>query len=181
MDPIETTAYVLSLMTLLSHVAFGVGLAVLLFSKKTFYSYLVKFKPYFFSFAFTVALVATLGSLFFSEIAKYNPCTLCWYQRILMYPLVLLLGLSLIKKEKIIVDYVLSMSVLGTVVALYHYLLQINLVPSVVCSVVGYSASCSQRFEMEYGYITIPMMSLTAFFIISLLMFFQKRSEKFKK
>lgn len=178
MNLVEIVAYMLSLMTLLSHVLIGAFVAIFFFSKKTFEKLIKSNKQNFILFSFIVSLVATSGSLFFSEIAKYNPCTLCWYQRIFMYPQVLLLGLAIIKKEKVIINYSLLLSVVGGIIALYHYLMQINLVPSTVCSVVGYSASCSQRFEMEYGYITIPMMSLTAFVLIASFMFLAKKTSE---
>ncbi len=121
-------------------------------------------------FAFIVSLTATLGSLFYSEIAKYDPCKLCWFQRIFMYPLPFIFGVALWKKDKGVIKYALALSIVGGLIALYHYLLQTGIVPDGACGVVGYSVSCSQRFVMEWGYITIPMMSLTAFvYIIALL------------
>lgn len=117
-------------------------------------------------FSFVVATVATLGSFFYSEIAGFKPCELCWFQRILMYPQSLLLGMAFWKKDKIIGDYSIVLSGLGAIIAGYHYLLQLGLVPSIACSAIGYSVSCSQRFVMNFGYITIPMMALTAFLMI---------------
>lgn len=119
--------------------------------------------------AFIVATFATLGSLYYSEIMGYEPCKLCWIQRIFMYPQVILLGLALIKKETIVSTYnSIVLSILGGLVAGYHYLLQIGAVPNLPCSAVGYSVSCSQRFVLEFGYLTIPMMALTAFAVILL-------------
>jgi disulfide bond formation protein DsbB len=117
-------------------------------------------------FAFIVSLVATLGSLFYSEIAHFNPCTLCWYQRIFMYPQVVLLGLALWKKDKGIALYSLALSVIGAAIAGYHYLLQRGVVPELPCAAVGFSESCSQRFVMTFRYITIPLMAFTAFLLI---------------
>lgn len=117
-------------------------------------------------FSFIVATTATLGSLFYSEIAGFEPCKLCWFQRIFMYPQSILLGMAVWKKDKNIVNYGIVLSGLGALIALYHYLLQLGLVPSIACSAIGYSISCSQRFVMNFGYITIPMMSLTAFLMM---------------
>ncbi len=114
-------------------------------------------------FCFVTALLATSGSLFYSEVAGFEPCKLCWYQRILMYPQVILLAVAMKKKDRGMLDSILVLSVLGAGIALYHYLLQLDLVPALPCSAVGYSASCSQRFVMNLGYITIPMMALSAF------------------
>lgn len=128
------------------------------------------------AFSFIVALTATLGSLFYSEIAGYEPCKLCWFQRIFMYPQTILLGLAWLKKDYGIALYSIVLSAIGVLITAYHYLLQIGLVPSVNCSVVGYSVSCSQRFVMQFGYITIPMMSLTVFSLIIISMLMLKRS-----
>lgn len=178
MDLVQIVGYILSLLTLVSHVFILIAVFGFLFFRKTFIKLVKDNATALFTLGFIVSFMATAGSLFYSEIAKYDPCKLCWYQRILMYPQVILFGMALIKKERVIVDYVLGLSLVGFVIGLYHYLLQIDLVPSVVCDVVGYSVSCSQRFEMEYGYITIPMMSLTAFFIIAASMILLKKYKK---
>ena len=125
---------------------------------------------------FIVSLTATLGSLFFSEIAGYEPCKLCWYQRILMYPLALLSGIALIRKENWLLPYALVMSVIGGLVALYHYFLQIGTLLNLAvdkfapCSTVGYSASCTSIFQLKFGFITIPMMAFIAFSIITIIL-----------
>lgn len=120
--------------------------------------------------SFVIALISTLGSLFYSEIAGYEPCKLCWYQRILMYPLVIILGIAWKRNDKKIVDYALPLSGLGAIIAGYHYYLQLGGNSILPCSAIGYSVSCSQRFVMSFGYITIPMMALTAFLLITLLL-----------
>lgn len=119
--------------------------------------------------SFLVALAAMLGSLSYSEIAGYAPCTLCWYQRIAMYSQVVILGVALWKHDRAVLRYSLALSCVGAVIAAYHYLLQLGLVPSVGCTAIGYSVSCSQRFVLQYGYITIPLMALTAFVLNALL------------
>ena len=117
--------------------------------------------------SFIVAAVATLGSLFYSEIAGYEPCKLCWYQRILMYPLVLVLGIAWQRKDKNVIPYVLALSGIGAVIALFHYYLQlVPTTPLVPCSTVGIAISCTTREFTHFGYVTIPMMSLTAFLLI---------------
>ena len=132
------------------------------------------------AFSLAVALIATLGSLFYSEIAGYEPCQLCWWQRILMYPQVILLGMAWLKKDKDIVLYSIALSSLGALIAGYNYLLQIGLAPFIGCAAVGYSINCSQRFVMQFGYITIPMMALTAFLLIISFMVVFKRSSLLK-
>jgi disulfide bond formation protein DsbB len=122
-------------------------------------------------FAFIVALISTLGSLFYSEVVGFDVCKLCWFQRVLMYPQSIILGLALIKKDKKVLDYSIALSIFGILIALYHYLLQLGIAPSVACPIVGYSAGCAGRFVMNFGYITIPMMSVTAFGLITLIGF----------
>ncbi len=160
----------LSYLTLLGQVILLVVLVMFL-SKKN----LSFFKKNAILFAFIVALIATSGSLFYSEILGYTPCKLCWLQRIFMYPLVLLFGISLFKKDNNIIPYGLGMSLFGVIIAVYHYLLQIGFVSGMSCGVVGYSVECSKRFVMDFGYITIPMMSLIAFLLIFLFLYLKRK------
>lgn len=126
-------------------------------------------------FSWIVALFATFGSLFYSDVAHYDPCKLCWFQRIFMYPLAIILGIAYFAKDNTIKKYALVMSFIGGAIALYHYLLQLNIAPSLPCSAVGYSVSCSQRFVLQFGYITIPLMALTAFLLIVAFLSIKKR------
>ena len=115
--------------------------------------------------AFIIALIATSGSLFFSEVAKYVPCKLCWFQRICMYPQVLLLGVALYFKDKNIRRYVIPLSAVGASISAYNYYIQ--LFPPVVnfCSLSN-ADSCSQKIIFQYGYITFAVMALTASLLI---------------
>lgn len=130
--------------------------------------------------AFTTALIAMFGSLTYSEILGYEPCKLCWIQRILMYPQVLILGCALWGRHKgvrALLDTSLVLSTVGAVVALYHYLMQLGVISEGSCAAVGYSVSCAQRFVMQFGYITIPLMAFSAFLLIicSLRLFIHNR------
>jgi disulfide bond formation protein DsbB len=116
--------------------------------------------------AFIVSLLATVGSLIYSDVIGYAPCKLCWYQRIFMYPQVILMGIALYRKDAWIKIYGLVLSILGALMALFHYSGQIGLTP-LPCSAVGISVSCSERFVMEFNYITIPMMAFSAFILIA--------------
>lgn len=117
--------------------------------------------------AWLVAIVATLGSLYFSEIRNFVPCTLCWYQRILMYPLVVVLGIASWRLEPSVRTYVLPLSVLGMAVATFHYLEQ--MVPGfgaeALCST---GVPCSGRYIEWFGFVTIPFLALIAFTLITL-------------
>ncbi|HVZ12184.1 MAG TPA: disulfide bond formation protein B [Patescibacteria group bacterium] len=118
-------------------------------------------------FSFFIALFAMSGSLFFSEIAHFVPCKLCWYQRICMYPQVLLLGIANLKNDWGIKRYVLPLSIVGIVIATYHYILQMSPIP-LPCS--DEVANCALKQVASFGYITIPLMSFTAFALIILMM-----------
>ena len=112
---------------------------------------------------FLVALTATLGSLFYSEIAKYGVCTLCWYQRIFMYPIVIISGLMLKTKSKELIETTKIMAIIGAIIATYHYAIQI-IPTNVICD--ANSISCATKPFLTFGYISIPMMALTAFIAI---------------
>ncbi|MCC6639302.1 disulfide bond formation protein B [Candidatus Falkowbacteria bacterium] len=122
-----------------------------------------------------LALIAMFGSLYFSDVAGYNPCKLCWYQRILMYPIVILAITGLVKKSREVLDYIFPLAALGAPLALYHYLMQRGVVAASDCAVVGYSESCSSTFFMEYGYIAIPMMALSVFALQLVVMAIEKK------
>jgi disulfide bond formation protein DsbB len=112
-----------------------------------------------------VASVSTLGSLFFSEIMELAPCALCWYQRIFMFPLVIILLLGLFPFDKNIIRYALPLAIIGWGFAFYHYLLYSGIIPESIqpCS---QGVSCSETYLDLFGFLTIPMLSLISFSII---------------
>lgn len=119
-------------------------------------------------------LFAALGSLFLSEVAKIPPCVLCWYQRIALYPQVILSYLALLRGETI-TPYLLSLNVVGAFIAAYHYLIQRFPQASILnCESVG--ASCTSVSFLYFGYITIPLMGLTVFVINIILLSFAKKN-----
>jgi disulfide bond formation protein DsbB len=124
--------------------------------------------------AFTVALTATLGSLYFSEIANFFPCILCWYQRILMYPLVVIILVGWIEQDEFLPKYVLPFSISGMLLSLYHYLVQWGLFSSDVVCAAG--VPCSIRYINWAGFITIPFLALVAFTLITIIMLVLRRS-----
>lgn len=117
--------------------------------------------------AFLVALTATLVSLYFSEIENFYPCILCWYQRILLYPLVVILLVGWIEQDEFLPKYVLPFSIGGMLLSLYHYLIQWGLFSGDGVCVVG--VPCSVRYINWAGFITIPFLALVAFSIITIL------------
>ncbi len=118
--------------------------------------------------ALLAAWLATGGSLFFSEVLGWLPCTLCWYQRILMYPLSLLLAVGILRRDDGLHHYVLPFSLTGAGVSLYHYLLiKTDWFPPPPCRA---GVPCTVDYLDLFGFINIPFLSLTAFLIISLMM-----------
>jgi disulfide bond formation protein DsbB len=132
----------------------------------------VKFVPFFQQYgaylALIPALTAMLGSLYYSEVAGFIPCTLCWYQRILMYPLSLIILIGILKRDEFLPSYVLPFSMLGIGFSSYHYLIQLGVIAhSAACSS---GVPCSGRYVNYLGFITIPLMALTAFILITVIM-----------
>lgn len=109
-----------------------------------------------------VAAVATAGSLYFSEVMGLTPCDLCWYQRILMYPLVVVLGVATLEDRAAAWRTVLPLSVAGIGVSAYHSYIQID--PSVTCSVDG---GCTAVLWRGLGVFTIPRLALLAFLLLT--------------
>ncbi|MBW7650923.1 MULTISPECIES: disulfide oxidoreductase [Anoxybacillus] len=127
--------------------------------------------------AWSVALIATLGSLYFSEVLKFIPCELCWYQRIFMYPQVFLLGMAFVRKQFVIARYTLMLSIIGGTISLYHYFIQKvpffrDTAPS--CSIVP----CTGDYLNWLGFITIPLLALIAFIFISVISYRVIQMEK---
>ncbi len=132
-------------------------------------------KKYVVYIAYTFALFSTLGSLFFSEILKLPPCILCWYQRIVMYPLVIILTVGILRKDKGIYLYVLPFSILGLFIGFYHNLLYYHILPESISPCIK-GISCTSRQIELFGFITIPLLSFLAFAIITVCMIVYKRS-----
>ncbi|WP_062352558.1 disulfide oxidoreductase [Bacillus kwashiorkori] len=121
-------------------------------------------------FSWCVSIIAMFGSLYFSEIRYFEPCELCWYQRILMYPLTLILGIAVVKKDLQISFYAMMFSSIGGTLSLYHYATQkITLLGenAIACGRVP----CTVQYINWFGFITIPFLALSAFFIIFILNF----------
>lgn len=122
--------------------------------------------------------LSTTGSIFFSSVMEFAPCVLCWYQRICLFPLVLILGVGLLSFDKSVVKYSLPLAAAGWLVALYHTLLYSGIIPESIqpCS---RGVSCTEEYIDLFGFITIPMLSLLSFTtIIALLLILQRRMTK---
>jgi len=124
--------------------------------------------------AWVVVSVSTLGSLFFSYVMEFAPCVLCWYQRICLFPLVIILATGLFPFDKRVVTYGLPLAIAGWITAFYHNLLYSNIIPQNLqpCS---QGVSCTEKYIDLFGFLTIPMLSLLSFSIIITLLFLLKR------
>lgn len=127
--------------------------------------------------AWVVAVTATLGSLYFSEIMEYIPCKLCWIQRIFMYPLAIILGIAAVKKDYKITGYVLPLSVTGGLVSLYHYLYEKTDWFHAASNFCGENP-CDIEYINWFGFMTIPFLALVAFILITILCFMIRSAEK---
>lgn len=116
----------------------------------------------------TQALIALIGSLFYSEIIGYEPCKLCWIQRIFMYPLVVIYGVALVKKSLQIALPGLILSGVGMVISIYHYALQKFPVFQKTGDICG-TIPCDLQYVNYFGFITIPFLAAISFMIIFLL------------
>lgn len=118
--------------------------------------------------AWLVAAVATAGSLYMSEVEEFQPCSLCWYQRIAMYPLVVILGVGVLRNDRGVRWYALPLALIGAGIAAYHY--QLERFPDQEALACSLSVPCTTIWFEEFGYITIPMMALSAFLLIAVIL-----------
>jgi disulfide bond formation protein DsbB len=126
--------------------------------------------------AWIVALIAMLGSLFFSEIMAYEPCKLCWIQRICMYPLVLLLGIASYRNERWIIPYALPLSIIGGCFSAFHYMEEKIpwLAKAMPCRV---GIPCNFDYINWLGFITIPLLAFVAFVLITIILWIGKSED----
>ncbi len=112
---------------------------------------------------------STMGSLFFSHVMGFAPCILCWYQRICLFPLVIILATGLFPFDKKVVKYALPLAIAGWITAVYHNLLYSGFIPEDIqpCSK---GVSCTEKYIDLFGFLTIPALSLLAFTIVILLL-----------
>ena len=116
--------------------------------------------------AFIVASIATGGSLFFSEIAHFVPCELCWYQRICMYPLTITTLLAALFDDPRAARYLLPLPVVGAGVSIYHLLVENGVVGESLTCRISAPGGCTVKWINEFGYVTIPTLALTAFALV---------------
>jgi disulfide bond formation protein DsbB len=110
--------------------------------------------------AFVIALTATLGSLYYSEVADFTPCEYCWYQRIAMYPQALILGIAAVRRDTDIKRYLIPLSVVGVLISSYHYYIERFPDAGGSCSV---TVPCNTPWFEQWGFVTLAFMALTGF------------------
>jgi len=126
-------------------------------------------------FAWAVALISVVGSLYFSNVRHFAPCVLCWYQRIAMYPLVLVILVGIVKRDVLVPYFVLPLSIVGGLIAVYHNLLYYRIIPDSIAPCEA-GISCTTKYIEWSGFITIPLLSLVSFAIITVLMIIYQKS-----
>ena len=125
-----------------------------------------------------VATVSAMGSFFFSYVMEFAPCVLCWYQRIFLFPLVIILAVGLFPFDRGVVKYALPLAITGWLTAAYHNLLYAGIIPESIqpCS---QGVSCTEEYIDLFGFLSIPMLSLLSFtVIITLLTILMRRRVK---
>ncbi|SDG95748.1 disulfide bond formation protein B [Propionivibrio dicarboxylicus] len=119
--------------------------------------------------AWLIAAVSTLGSLFLGEVMGHTPCVLCWYQRIAMYPLVLILPAGLFPFDPRVVRYALPLAMLGECLALYHLALVAGWIPEAL-KPCQQGVPCSDAQSLWFGFVSIPLLSAMSFSLIAALL-----------
>lgn len=171
----ETVAqlnFILALGTILMQLVIALLLFLYLFKKDS--PVLTLIGKYGIHLVFLLSLGGVVLSLTYSEIFGFVPCGLCWLQRIFLYPQLILSGVALVKKERHVADYLISLSVVGIVIALYQHYLQMGGADLINCPAAA--GDCAKRILFEFGYITFPLMSFTVFALIIVVMMVVRRS-----
>jgi disulfide bond formation protein DsbB len=126
--------------------------------------------------AFTICAASLAGSLFYSGLVGFPPCELCWWQRIFLYPQAILLAIAYFTDDEHIHKYCIALSSFGFVIAAYNVWLQFGGTSLGPCSATA--VSCSLRYFLEFGYVTLPTMSITAFGLLLVIMLFRRRHKQ---
>jgi disulfide bond formation protein DsbB len=126
--------------------------------------------------AWLVAAVSTLGALFLSEVVGVPPCSLCWYQRVFMFPLAIVLAVGLFPLDPRVLRYAAPLAVGGWLVALYHVLLTMKIIPESMAPCTQ-GIPCSQETAVWFGFVTIPLLSLLSFTLIAIALAMARRRQ----
>lgn len=128
--------------------------------------------------AWLVASTSTLGALFLGEVMHLPACVLCWYQRIFMFPLALILPIGLFPYDRKVIRYALALAVPGWLIAVFHQLLIAGVIPESIKPCIQ-GVPCTDKVIEWFGFVTIPLLSVVAFStIIALLLITHFRDSK---
>lgn len=178
---IKTGVAVISALGLLAFIA-AATLLVLYLAKKLFrvkiFDRVASFlRPNAYFFAFILSITASLASLFLSEVLHFQPCILCWYQRIAMYPQVVLLYVAQLRQERVLTPYLIVLNVIGSLISLYQYSLHVlprTIVPILPCSIQYGGVPCDKGYDFYFGFMTFPLMAWSVFALIIFLLISSK-------
>lgn len=168
----QTASFFFALLTLVAlaaTAATAVALALRALGVRAASTLLLELRSNALGLAWVVALVATLGSLYYSEVADFTPCKLCWFQRIAMYPLALVLGIATFRRDRDVRWYVLPLASIGACFAAYHAWLQ-AFPPAGGSGFCTLEASCVDRLVWELGFVSLPLMALSGFLFVIVMM-----------
>jgi Disulfide bond formation protein DsbB len=164
---VETAQVLFAILALVANVGVVAVLVALLTRQRwrPARRFLVTVRPLALFLAWLVAAVAMIGSLYFSEVAHYDPCKLCWYQRIAMYPLAIILAIALAVRDNGVRRYVVPLAAIGAVISSYHYLIEWypNLEGNGTCSL---AVPCTFVWFRRFGFVSLPYMALSGFVFI---------------
>lgn len=173
MTDLDAVTQIIALGTVGLQITIIIGVLLYVFKKDAVLRYIGKRGMVY---AYILSLFAMIGSLYYSEVMRLEPCVLCWYQRIPMYANVFILGFALYKKDIAGRAYAHMFAVIGIILALYHVWIQNAASESVTCSLAG-GVSCSESYFTAFGYVTIPVISLTTFVAVCSLLWLSKKYE----
>jgi disulfide bond formation protein DsbB len=154
----------LSLLTIIGAIALVAWLIALVLKKD--FSWI---REYALPIGFFVTLAGAFMTLFYSEYIGYLPCALCWFQRIFLYPQIVLFGLAWWKKDRGVTFYTLWLSVIGFILASYHHYIQMGYKELLPCPATGMFADCAKPSFVEFGFVTFPFMAIVLFGFLILL------------
>jgi disulfide bond formation protein DsbB len=164
----ETVTTFFAFLSIAIHVVVALSIVSYVFSIRTRNQLVAAVGPMALAASAAIAIICTLGSLYLSEVAHFLPCKLCWYQRTAMYPLAVLLPIAALRSDRAIRPYATALGGVGVIIALYHVVLE--RFPNLESSTCDPANPCSLKWVDKFGYITIPVMALTGFISILLLL-----------
>ncbi|MCW9045206.1 MAG: disulfide bond formation protein B [Alphaproteobacteria bacterium] len=127
--------------------------------------------------AWLIALIATLGALFIGEVLGQTPCLLCWYQRIAMFPLAVILGVASLANDRHVWRYSLPLAAIGGLIALWHSLLYVGIIPEAIQPCTRGGPSCTSADMTLFGIVPLPLLSFGSFIAISILLIIVRRKD----